>query len=329
MVRIKQGDVFICYLTKFSRFCGLLEAASDPFLDDSPIWKTDPFPARIKTKPLVTLQPAFSIPFDSIVQHFVSAKAWTGYVRGSPMKLPLRDGQVIERALLDAAKFPKEYPVPARRSAMGRGRPRKVSQTLDVKAPFLTFPGADTSPVTSESGEQAYTADRIQCTLVKMGLGMGLSVWVGRDSRNKVVDGLNFAQVCLASLPQQFDPATTRVIEYIDVLWLDGNAIVAAFEIEHTTSIYSGLLRMSDLVSMQPNISIPLYIVADDEKRDKVRQEINRPTFRMLRRPMVELCRFISYSRLVDFFSSKKDELAYIRREIIHDKLAESCSLGL
>jgi hypothetical protein len=45
----------------------------------------------------------------------------------------------------------------------------------------------------------------------------------------------------------------SRTVELIDVLWLNGNAIVAAFEAESTTSIYSGLLRMADLLSMQPN----------------------------------------------------------------------------
>jgi len=48
-------------------------------------------------------------------------------------------------------------------------------------------------------------------------------------------------------LPQQFDPVTSRTIELTDVLWLDGDAIVAAFGIESTTSIYSGMLRMSDV----------------------------------------------------------------------------------
>jgi hypothetical protein len=46
----------------------------------------------------------------------------------------------------------------------------------------------------------------------------------------------------------QFDDVTRRTVEMIDVLWLKGSAIVAAFEIESTTSIYSGLLRMSDLI---------------------------------------------------------------------------------
>jgi hypothetical protein len=80
----------------------------------------------------------------------------------------------------------------------------------------------------------------------------------------------------------QFDEATNRTIELIDVLWLKGNAVVAAFEIESTTSIYSGLLRMSDLIAMQPNLNIPLYLVAPDERRQKVFAEVNRPTFSRL-----------------------------------------------
>jgi hypothetical protein len=56
----------------------------------------------------------------------------------------------------------------------------------------------------------------------------------------------------------------------IDVLWLQGEAIVAAFEVEHTTTIYSGLLRMADLVSMQPNLKLDLFIVAPDERREYV-----------------------------------------------------------
>jgi hypothetical protein len=83
----------------------------------------------------------------------------------------------------------------------------------------------------------------------------------------------------LLALPLQFDEATNRTIELIHVLWLKGNAIIAAFEIESTTSIYSGLLRIADLVAMQPNLSIPLYLVAPEDRREKVVWEINRPTF--------------------------------------------------
>ena len=44
---------------------------------------------------------------------------------------------------------------------------------------------------------------------------------------------------------------------------------VRTFEVEHTTSIYSGLLRLADLVALQPNIDIKLHIGAPDHKRER------------------------------------------------------------
>lgn len=71
----------------------------------------------------------------------------------------------------------------------------------------------------------------------------------------------------------------TGTIELIDVLWLGGNAITAAFEIESTISIFSGLLRMSDLLARQASISVPLFLVAPDKRREQVVRQVNRPTF--------------------------------------------------
>lgn len=55
-----------------------------------------------------------------------------------------------------------------------------------------------------------------------------------------------------------------------------------AFEIEHTTSIFSGLLRMADLLALQPNMNIRLHIVAPEERAEKVKIEIKRPVFSLL-----------------------------------------------
>jgi hypothetical protein len=90
----------------------------------------------------------------------------------------------------------------------------------------------------------------------------------------------------LDELPTQFNEATTRTIELIDVLWLKGHSIIAAFEVEATTSVYSGLLRMSDLLSLQPNLDIQLFLVAPDDRRNKVAQEIRRPTFSYREKPL-------------------------------------------
>jgi hypothetical protein len=49
-------------------------------------------------------------------------------------------------------------------------------------------------------------------------------------------------------------------------------------------------------VAMQPNLNIPLYLVAPDERRQKVFAEVNRPTFLRLSPPLVDICRYISFS---------------------------------
>jgi len=69
--------------------------------------------------------------------------------------------------------------------------------------------------------------------------------------------------------------------------------------VECTTSIFSGLLRMSDLVTLQPNIATRMYIVSPEARRDRVRAEILRRTFsEALARPLHRMCRFLSIEKL-------------------------------
>ena len=169
----------------------------------------------------------------------------------------------------------------------------------------------------------------IQWTLLKLGSDMGLTTWVARNDRGKSFRERPFAEIprLVSEVPHQFNEAVQKTIELIDVLWLKKDAIVGAFEIESTTSIYLGLLRMSDLIAMQPNLSIPLYIVAPDERRAKVIEEINRPTFASLPRPMNKLCRYISFSDLVDAAGKNEAVVKCLPPEYVWDELAESCEL--
>ena len=127
-------------------------------------------------------------------------------------------------------------------------------------------------------------------------------------------------------MPLQFDDATNKTIELIDVLWLSKNSIIAAFEIESTTSIYSGLLRMGDLVAMQPNLKIPLYLVAPEERREKVFAEVNRPTFSRLDPRLAEICRYISFDELRNRLKQVKDFVHYLKPDFL-EELSEACEL--
>ena len=57
---------------------------------------------------------------------------------------------------------------------------------------------------------------------------------------------------------------------------------------------------MSDLLALQPNLDISLYLVAPDERRDKVEQELLRPTFSLPDKPLAKICGFLPFSVLCE-----------------------------
>jgi hypothetical protein len=91
---------------------------------------------------------------------------------------------------------------------------------------------------------------------------------------------------------------------------------VRAFEVEHTTSIYSGILRMADLLALQPNMNIKLHIVAPSSRREKVFQELRRPVFSLLDKgPLSESCSYISYDSLREL--SEQKHLAHLSDSVL------------
>jgi hypothetical protein len=78
---------------------------------------------------------------------------------------------------------------------------------------------------------------------------------------------------------------------------------------------------------MQPNLNIPLYLVAPDDRREKVITEINRPTFSRLSPPMHRVCRFIPFSVLRQRVEQLGTVLRYLKPEFLNE-LSESCSLS-
>lgn len=321
--KIKVGDLLICYITGISRIIGVLEVISECFIDKTPIWEDDIFPVRLRVKLLHKLNPETAIPIHDIIPKLEIykkfGKNWRAFLRRSPKELSAEDGNLILEEIKKALEKPVVIEYDEKRYWCG---PRKIYES---KGDVVTIPEKEPEEIKITRAEKS-THDEIQYLLLKFGSEMGLDVWVARNDLGKEFSGTVFKEIprLRKELPRQFDDATNKTIENIDVLWLQGDAIVAAFEIEHTTSIYSGLLRMSDLVSMQPNIKINLYIVAPDERRDKVIEEINRPTFAKLKPPLNKICKFIPYSKLKEVYEKTKDYVKHFKPEFI-DEVAESC----
>jgi len=325
--QIKQGDYLLCYLTGASRFIGVLEVVSEGFKDENPIWGDDDLPCRVKVKGIVTLTPETAIPVHelkdelSVFKNLKNPNHWSGAFRRSPTKWEKSDGEVVVNALMNAKLDPVIRPVDESKLS---NRP----VPLTAKIGSVTVPEREDEVHNTEPSKEPTPHEEIQWMLLKLGSEMGLDVWVARNDRGREVNGNQFTKISRirSELPRQFDDATNRTIELIDVLWLKGNAIVAAFEVESTTSIYSGLLRMSDLISMQPNLNIPLYLVAPDERRDKVITEVNRPTFSRLSPPMSQICQYISFSSLKDGMSRVSSVIRYLKPDFL-EELSESCEV--
>ncbi len=138
---------------------------------------------------------------------------------------------------------------------------------------------------------------KIQSGLIRLGRAEGCSVWVPPNDRNLGYKSQSFHSVTIERLPNfGFDENTRRIVQNIDVLWLTRNVIHRAFEVESTTSIYSGLLRLNDLVLAQPNNQIRLFIVAPSGRREKVFNQLIRPSFHAL----ADQCEFLSFEMVDD-----------------------------
>ena len=308
--RVQPGDIFLCYVTGIMRWVGALKVVG-PISDDRKIWHERDFPARLQVKPELLLDPEQGVPmrqFGGRVSFYPDASASSGFhgvLRGSPTLLKnSSDGDVILEMLREQALHPVSRPVDPKKlekrlypvvSKVGK-REREIA----VSVPETQLPDTTSTRSAEEVPAMARKHTEIQYQLMLLGAQMNLGLWVARNDRSQSYNGqtLGDMQGVVDRLPTQFDEATQRTIELIDVLWLKNNAIVAAFEVEDTTSVYSGLLRMSDLLALQPNLDVALYLIAPDDRQGKVRQEMLRPTFSLREKPLGSVCGYISYSRL-------------------------------
>jgi hypothetical protein len=150
---------------------------------------------------------------------------------------------------------------------------------------------------------------KMQWKLASLGLKAGEKIWVPSGDQRKLRDTYSF---------NEFEPEFAAGIdlpknyfENIDVVWKEEFRIDAAFEVENSTAIYSGLLRFADLNIVAPNTTYPMFIVAPSERRNRVREQLLRPVFRRL--DLRDKVRFLSYEDIDDidrFFANASTGLS-------------------
>lgn len=147
--------------------------------------------------------------------------------------------------------------------------------------------------------ENDRTHSEVQGWLRDLGLGLGFGVWVAANDRSRPYGTGRLCDGCLDELSPTIAAAPgADAVRLIDVLWIEpgGDRVVAAFEVEHSTSIYSGIVRLLDLAlgASEPSVR-GLFVVAPDGRENEVRAQLARPAFRRVSDLHV---RYIPYGEL-------------------------------
>lgn len=331
--KINPGDKFICYVTRLMRFIGILEIKSKYFIDNSPIFtnENDPFVLRFNVEPLVWLPLEKAIPIHSdIIWNSLSStknldKGIQGFVYkarlvSSPFLWPKKDGVYLEKVLLNQAKILADYPFSD--EDLNRLKAHKI-RISDKKEVSVSVPEDSEEIQEVETKQEVLSEKReslkVQTKLAEIGEKLGMKIWLPRNDRAKILkDWEPKDNTLLDELPFSFDEVTIKTIKNIDVLWIKGRAIIRAFEVEDTTSIYSGILRMADLLSLLPTIQIKIHLVAPENRRNEVFKQISRPVFSVMEiGPLSELCSYISYDSVYKL--SKEKQLENMKDTIIDE----------
>jgi len=122
----------------------------------------------------------------------------------------------------------------------------------------------------------------MQLKLTIMGRGLGYDVWVATNDRGRSCNGMSLRSLTVTELPPlDLPPEVMRTISLIDVIWIDRESreIACAFEIEKSTSIYSGMLRLQDLASSLGVRRYDFFLVAPDNREKEIVAQLQRPSF--------------------------------------------------
>ncbi|MGI8952238.1 MAG: hypothetical protein ACR2FN_11725 [Chitinophagaceae bacterium] len=147
----------------------------------------------------------------------------------------------------------------------------------------------------------------MQFHLLKIGCALGYDVIAASNDRSKSHCGNSFSFMSLQQFPEiSLDKETLNTVKLIDVLWFQKgtNNVIAAFEVEKSTSIYSGILRLTDLSYTIADGDEIFYLIVPDERERDVVLQLSRPAIKQnnvtikyimfsdLRQHCDALCRF-------------------------------------
>ena len=140
---------------------------------------------------------------------------------------------------------------------------------------------------------------QVQTLLAGIGHFKGYDVFVPDCDVGRLDWSLTTQFPLRPTIPAGFERVRAILAE-IDVIWAAGgrDTVEGLYEVEHSTPVYSGLLRFNDALLTDPKIS-RFSIVSNDTRRDLFSRQLFRPTFK--KSGLAELCSFLEYANVFEW----------------------------
>jgi hypothetical protein len=145
-----------------------------------------------------------------------------------------------------------------------------------------------------------FSHHQIQSVVGAIGKLTGHAVYVPPNDRSSLDWDIVERFELVKDIPSTGRHAPAASLSLIDVLWIHPtqNLLEAAFEVEHSTPIYSGLLRFNDV---HIDFKLPRAgIIAQAERKDAFLHQINRRTFQAS--GLDQVCLFYNYSEIYRWY---------------------------
>ena len=140
----------------------------------------------------------------------------------------------------------------------------------------------------------SFSHTEAQSLIGEIGIAKGFDIWIPRND-SAAIDAARVPTARRRESLPSLGANVDNILAEIDVIWLDDSRFISVFEVEHTTPIYSGLLRLCDAMLSTSTID-DFKIVSADERESAFERQINRPTFRRFK--LGEKVMFLSYENL-------------------------------
>jgi len=191
-------------------------------------------------------------------------------LRKGALRIPLSDYEVIKARLKSDTQEESEKPVE---------REGHKLMSIPIK------------PIDTHADD---THTKAEGALLELGNLLRYDTYVTADDRNKKYRDIPLAEIAtLQELPNSIAQSILNAVRHIDVIWFKEELPEYCIEVEHSTDITRGLLRLYQLRGLKTSF----MVVAPAEAQDKFEREVKKAPFHSIR----DSFRFNSYDDLTRF----------------------------